>query len=59
MAEIERLIEAGDRDAIVAAVEAFDKATQEFAARRMDRGIARALSGVAVDRLEQRLGPGA
>ena len=55
IAEIETLIGSEDREAITAAVEAFDKATQEFAGRRMDRGIARALAGVAVDRLESRL----
>jgi molecular chaperone HscA len=56
MAEIERLIAGEDREAITAAVEAFDKGTQDFAGRRMDRGISRALAGVAVDRLERRLG---
>jgi molecular chaperone HscA len=58
MAEIERLIAGEDREAITGAIEAFDKATQDFAGRRMDRGIARALSGIAIDRLERQLGPG-
>jgi len=59
VAEIESLIEGEDREAITAAVEAFDKATQEFAGRRMDRGIGRALAGMAVDGLERRLDGGA
>ena len=58
MVEIEGLMAGEDRDAITAAIEALDKATQDFAGRRMDRGIARALAGVALDRLERQLGPG-
>ena len=44
--------QAEDRDAINAAVEDLDRATQSFAERRMDRSIGDALKGVDVDRLE-------
>jgi len=44
-----------DRNAIHDAVEALDRATQDFASRRMDRGISAALRGVAVDSLAQRI----
>ena len=37
--------------ALRAAVEALNRATGEFAARRMDRGVARALTGKRVDAL--------
>ena len=40
-----------DHRALVAATEALNRATAEFAARRMDRGVARALSGKSVDAL--------
>jgi molecular chaperone HscA len=42
---------AGDRRAIVAATEALNRATTEFASRRMNRSVARALKGRQVDAL--------
>ena len=51
-ADVEKAIQAEDRDAINAAVEDLDRATQSFAERRMDRSIGDALKGVDVDRLE-------
>ncbi len=41
----------GDGPALVAAIEALNRATEELAARRMDRGVARALTGRRVDAL--------
>jgi molecular chaperone HscA len=55
-AALERAIEGDDRHAIAAAQEALDQASQDFAARRMDRGIRSALAGRAVDDLERRVG---
>jgi molecular chaperone HscA len=40
-----------NRHALVAAKEALDRSTAEFAARRMDRGVARALTGRKIDAL--------
>jgi molecular chaperone HscA len=40
-----------DRDALAAAVHALDHATAAFAARRMDRSVARALTGKRIDAL--------
>ena len=51
-ADVEKAIGAEDRDAINAAVENLDRATQSFAERRMDRSIGDALKGVDVDRIE-------
>jgi molecular chaperone HscA len=45
-----------DRAAIDARLHDLDQATQDFAARRMDRGIENALKGVSLDRLEERIG---
>jgi len=42
---------ATDRDALAAAVQALNRATEPFAARRMDRSVARALAGKRVDDL--------
>ncbi|MGE0152577.1 MAG: Fe-S protein assembly chaperone HscA [Reyranellaceae bacterium] len=53
---VEKAIDGADRDAINAAVEALDRRTQEFAERRMDRGINRALSGMDVEKLAARIG---
>ncbi|HEX3630993.1 MAG TPA: Fe-S protein assembly chaperone HscA [Casimicrobiaceae bacterium] len=41
----------GDHHALVAAVSALNVATEEFAARRMNRGVGRALTGRSVDAL--------
>jgi len=43
--------EGSDRSALAAAVAALNAATEPFAARRMDRGVARALAGKRVDDL--------
>jgi molecular chaperone HscA len=51
IAEVVRLRDAGDPSALTAAIEALNRATGEFAARRMDRGVARALTGRSIDAL--------
>jgi molecular chaperone HscA len=51
LAEVGRCRADSDRHALVAAKEALDRATAEFAARRMDRGVARALTGRKIDAL--------
>jgi molecular chaperone HscA len=43
--------EGGDATALAAAVDALNRATGEFAAQRMDRGVARALTGRNIDAL--------
>ncbi|MCW9039981.1 MAG: Hsp70 family protein, partial [Rhodospirillales bacterium] len=48
-------IDGTDREVIDERVGELDRATQEFASRRMDRGINAALSGVAVDNLENKV----
>jgi len=45
MASVERLLPGTDHRAIKKAIEALNHATQDFAARRMDKGIKRALAG--------------
>jgi molecular chaperone HscA len=45
MASLERLLPGTDHRAIKKAVEALNHATADFAARRMDEGIRRALAG--------------
>jgi molecular chaperone HscA len=51
LADVRRLRDGDDRAALVQAVEALNRVTGEFAARRMDRGVARALAGRRVDAL--------
>jgi molecular chaperone HscA len=51
LAEVSRCREGTDRRALVAATHALNRATAEFAARRMNRGVARALTGRRVDAL--------
>ncbi|TMH37021.1 MAG: Fe-S protein assembly chaperone HscA [Betaproteobacteria bacterium] len=51
LAEVRRLISGEDRRALQAAVDALNRVTEPFAARRMDRGVARALTGRRVDAL--------
>ncbi len=46
-----RLRDGADAKALVAATDALNRATGDFAARRMDRGVARALTGRSVDAL--------
>jgi len=49
LADARRLLQAEDRHALQAAATALNRATEEFAARRMDRGVAHALTGRSVD----------
>ncbi|MCW5749679.1 MAG: Fe-S protein assembly chaperone HscA [Alphaproteobacteria bacterium] len=58
VAKLERSKEGEDRGAIQDAIEELDHATQDFAARRMDRNIAAALKGVSVDQLGRKTGSG-
>ena len=58
VAAVVEAIAGDDRDAILERVAALDAATQDFAARRMDRGVRTALEGVSVDTLEDRVGAG-
>jgi molecular chaperone HscA len=51
LAEVRRLIPGGDRRALQTAVDALNNATEEFAARRMNRSVAQALTGRSVDAL--------
>ena len=51
IAKVLHLRDAGDPSALVTAVEALNRATAEFAAQRMDRGVARALTGRSIDAL--------
>ncbi len=46
---LEKLVSSEDTAAIKAAIDVLSKGTEEFAARRMDRSIRRALSGMSVD----------
>ena len=52
MAELETAVEGDDRAVINGRREALDIASQDFAARRMDKGVGAALKGVAVDDLD-------
>ena len=49
MTELVALAEAGDADPLKSAIERLAEGTEEFAARRMDRGIRAALAGRRVD----------
>jgi molecular chaperone HscA len=51
LADMLRLRAGADAKALVAATDALNRATGDFAARRMDRGVARALTGRSVDAL--------
>ena len=51
LAAVRRLAGQDDHRALVAAVTALNTATEEFAARRMNRGVERALTGRSVDAL--------
>jgi molecular chaperone HscA len=51
VAEVLRQREGAEVKALLAATEALNRATRDFAARRMDRGVARALTGRSVDAL--------
>ena len=52
VAGVRDLVGGDDRDALSAAIAALNAATEGFAAKRMDRGVARALAGRRVDALE-------
>ena len=49
LADVRRLRDGDDRAALAKAVEALNRATGDFAARRMDRGVAQALAGKRID----------
>ena len=51
LADVKARRSGDDRDALTAAVNALNEATAGFAAKRMDRGMARALAGQRVDAL--------
>ncbi len=51
MAELTELAKGGDAAAIKRAIEGLNQASTEFAARRMDEGIRKALSGQSVDEI--------
>ena len=53
MAPVRRLVAGADRHALSAAVAALNRATEEFAARRMDRSVAGVLAGRSVDSLAE------
>ena len=53
MATVQRLVAGADRHALNAAVAALNRATEEFAARRMDRSVAGVLAGRSVDSLAE------
>ena len=52
LAGVRGSLEAGDRETLALATAALNAATEGFAAKRMDRGVARALAGKRVDALE-------
>jgi molecular chaperone HscA len=51
IATVRRLVAGTDRHALMAAVSALNRASEEFAARRMNRSVAHALTGRSVDSL--------
>ena len=51
VAEVRRMLAGDDRHALRSAADALNHATEDFAARRMDRGVAQALTGRSVDAL--------
>jgi molecular chaperone HscA len=53
LSAVRRLATSDDRRALTAGIAALNRATEAFAARRMDRGVARALTGRRVDSLAQ------
>jgi len=52
--DVRRHVDGDDREALLAAMSALNTATEDFAARRMDRGVSRALAGKHVDALDSR-----
>lgn len=53
MAEVKVLLEADDLDSLRTSAEQLGRASENFAARRMDKSIKQALSGVSLDELAQ------
>ncbi len=53
MAELQALLESEDREAIKANTEKLGRASEAFAARRMDKSIREALTGVALESLDE------
>ena len=51
LADTERIAQAGDADAITAAIEALAEGTEAFAAARMNQGIRQALAGRTIDQI--------
>ena len=51
LADVRLHLDGDDRHALHAATEALNRATEEFAARRMNRSVAQALTGRKVDAL--------
>jgi molecular chaperone HscA len=51
LSRLRALRDGNDADALRVAVDALNRATEAFAARRMDRGVRQALSGRAIDTL--------
>jgi molecular chaperone HscA len=54
IAEVRRVFDSSDRHALTAATAALNRVTEPFAAKRMDRSIARVLTGRSVDTLADR-----
>jgi molecular chaperone HscA len=53
LTDVRQMLQGADRRALAAAVSALNRATEPFAARRMDRGVARALTGRKVDAIAE------
>lgn len=53
MSDVQALLEGSDLDSLRASAEQLGRASESFAARRMDKSIKQALSGVALDELAQ------
>ena len=51
LADVHKLLDSDDRHALQAATDALNRATEEFAARRMNRSVAQVLTGRNVDAL--------
>jgi len=53
LSDVRRLLQGADRRALAAAVSGMNRITEPFAARRMDRSVARALTGRKVDAIAE------
>jgi len=58
VARLRRSVQGEDRDDIMQAITALDGACQDFAQRRMDHGVASALKGLTIDRVERDMAGG-